>query len=109
MERIRMSRQMRAKQFAPFDALKGLQNALRLKEYELERVQKGEIQEEKAKEISNILLELEKGDVGKVTYFLDGHEKVCEGPLKLIVEEQTLKVGAVNIKLDDVLDIKIKR
>ena len=103
-----MSRQMRAKQFAPFDALKGLQNALRIKEYEHERVQKGDIQEEKAKEISDTLIQLEKKDVGIVTYFHYGHEKVCEGLLKLIVEEQALKVGNAKIPLDDVLDIKIK-
>ena len=47
-----MSRQERAKQFAPFDALKGLHDALRLKEYEHERVQKGDMPEEKAEAIS---------------------------------------------------------
>ena len=35
-----MSPKDRAKQFAPFDALKGLGDALRIKEYENERVQK---------------------------------------------------------------------
>ena len=108
MERIRMSRQTRAKQFAPFDALKGLQNALRIKEYEHERVQKGEIQEEKAKEISNILINLERGDAGVVKFYQNEHEKTCEGPLKLIVDEHVLKVGNTKVFLDDILDIKIK-
>ena len=54
-----MPRVDRAKQFAPFDALKGLQDALRVKEYEHERVQRGEVQEEQASKISKILLRLE--------------------------------------------------
>ena len=42
-----MPRGDRARQFAPFDALKGLQQALRLKEYEHDRIEKGDITEEK--------------------------------------------------------------
>ncbi|MFA7642957.1 MAG: hypothetical protein WCY74_06740, partial [Sphaerochaetaceae bacterium] len=48
MERMKMPRQNRAPQFAPFDALKGLHEALRLAEYEHERIVKGEISEEQA-------------------------------------------------------------
>ena len=41
-----MKREQRAKQFAPFDALKGLQDALRVKEYEHESIIRGEISED---------------------------------------------------------------
>ncbi len=101
-----MPRADRAKQFAPFDALKGLQNALRLKEYQHERVQKGEIQEEKAAEISKVLINLEKGDKVNATYFEDGHNKQVCGEAKLIIEEQCLKVGAKKIILDNLLEIE---
>ena len=37
-----MNRQDRAKQFAPFDALKGLREALAKKEYELGKVARSE-------------------------------------------------------------------
>lgn len=39
MERVKMPRSKRSAQFAPFDALKGLQEALKLKEYEHARIQ----------------------------------------------------------------------
>lgn len=103
-----MSRKDRAKQFAPFDALKGLQDALRLKEYEHERVQRGEIQEEKANEISKTLISLEKDSVAKVTYFESGHYLEIEGKVKLIVEEGVLRAGDKKINLNDVFDIELK-
>ena len=55
-----MSRKDRAKQFAPFDALKGLQKALRLKEFEHEIVEKGDVSEENSNKISTIFLNLKK-------------------------------------------------
>ena len=102
-----MPRADRAKQFAPFDALKGLQDALRLKEYQHERISKGEVQEEKAEEISKVLINLEKGDKVSATYFEDGHNKQSCGEAKLIIEEQCLKVGNKKINLDDILDISV--
>ena len=72
VERVKMSRQDRAKQFAPFDALKGLHEALKLKEYEHDRMIKGDIPPEQIEVISKILLELKKNDVIKVKYFYDG-------------------------------------
>ena len=41
-----MKREQRAKQFAPFDPLKGLRDALRVKEYEHESIIRGEISED---------------------------------------------------------------
>ena len=108
MERMKMSRQNRAKQFAPFDALKGLQNALRMKEYQAERVQKGDLQEEKLNEISKIFLECGKNTVAKVTYFEDGHNKETIGMIKPIFEEHTLVVGKEKIDFDNVLDVAVK-
>jgi hypothetical protein len=45
--RMKMSRQNRAKQFAPFDALKGLSSALRQKELEHENELKKRVRHEK--------------------------------------------------------------
>jgi len=109
MERAKMPREQRAKQFAPFDALKGLQEAIRLKEYEQERIQKGDISEERAEEISNLLIRLNKNDLCEITYFEDGHNKKIEGMTQLIIEEQCIKVETLKkplkIKLDDIVDI----
>lgn len=100
-----MSRQNRAKQFAPFDALKGLQNALRMKEYQSERIQKGDLQQEKIDELSNILLNANKNSKAKVVYFEDGHNKEVSGNIKPIFEQEILEISTKRIKFDDILDI----
>ena len=103
-----MPRSQRAKQFAPFDALKGLHDALKLKEYENERVVKGDLSEEKILEISNTLLNLEKNNCYFVKYFFDGYNKEIIGKIKLDLENNAIKVDNIKINLDDVLDIKLK-
>ncbi len=108
MARTKMARRDRAKQFAPFDALKGLHEALRMKEYQHERTQKGDLSEEKVAEISKMLLSLQKNDVVNVTYFDDGHYLQTEGFAKVDFVEQTLIVGSVKVSFDDVFDVKLK-
>ncbi|MBO5394660.1 MAG: YolD-like family protein [Clostridia bacterium] len=103
-----MSRQDRAKQFAPFDALKGLQDALRIKEFEHERVQRGEIQEEKANEISRTLISLEKNSRVKATYYSDGHYFDIVGTAKLLIEEGVIEIAGQKILLDDLCDVVIE-
>lgn len=105
--RIKMPRQDRAKQFAPFDALKGLHDALRLKEYQHERVNKGEISEETAIEISKTLLAVEKGDMVKIVYFVDGHEFTESGYVKILFDEKIIKVGEKTIQFDYLRKIEI--
>ncbi len=107
MDRPKMARKDRAKQFAPFDALKGLQNALRMKEYEHERGIKGDISEEQAKDISDKLLNLEKGDYLEVKYFLDGYYVDVKGKAKILIDENILLVGNIKIPITDIFDIKI--
>lgn len=107
MERVKMSRQDRAKQFAPFDALKGLHLALKMKEFEHERVQKGDLSEEKILDISNILQSLKKNDKVRVTYFENGHNFDTFGACIFDVENQCLVVGHKKIPLLSVLDIEI--
>lgn len=101
-----MPRQNRAAQFAPFDALKGLSDALRLKEYQHERLAKGDLQEEKIIEISNILQDLKKDDMVEVTYFIDGYYKTVHGKSKVDIYEQIIKVGNYKIDFTNIFDIK---
>lgn len=100
-----MPRGDRARQFAPFDALKGLQQALRLKEYEHDRIEKGDISEEKIEEISKILIDLEKGDSVEVTFFCDGYYKTIKGKSKVDVYEQKLIVDGTIILFDDITNL----
>ena len=76
-----MRREDRAKQFAPFDALKGLHEALKIKEYEHDRMAKGDVSEEKIMEISKILQEIDKHTLIEVKYFYDGYEKSISGSM----------------------------
>ena len=108
VERVKMSREARAKQFAPFDALKGLQDALRIKEFQHERVQKGEVQEEKADEISKALINLEKGSSVKVVFFENGYYHNLQGRAKLLIEEGVIEVDEKKININDLFDLIIE-
>ena len=61
------SRENRAKQFLPFDALKGLKEALREKEIEYE--EKIELTEESYIELQNELNKIEDGSYVKIRYY----------------------------------------
>lgn len=62
-----LSREERARQFLPFDALKGFKEALR--EKEIEYVEKVEISEEQMQMISDVLNILETGNKVKIIYY----------------------------------------
>ena len=102
-----MPRGERAKQFAPFDALKGLQQALRLKEYEHERVEKGDLSEEDLLRLSTILSNLEKNTLVEVQFFFDGHIKTKQGKGKVDLVNQVLALDNIKIDFLDLIDIRI--
>ena len=106
VSRVKMPRIDRAKQFAPFDALKGLQEAMRIKEYEHDRIIQGELSEDVIKDISFVLANIEHGDCVQVDFFRDGHIVHLTGEARLDVFEQKLYVGAFSIKFDEIRAIK---
>ncbi len=101
----KMSRADRAKQFAPFDALKGLRFALYLKEYEKEKVDRGEVQSEMAEKISQTLFNLNKGDTLWCKYYSDGYYKEVTGRAKIDIERNALIVDERTIPIDDIFDL----
>ena len=104
-----MSRRERAKQFAPFDALKGLQDALRFEEYKHERSEKGDISQEQIEAISTVIASIEKGDSVRVEFYFDGYNQVLKGLAKVDVENKILSVEGKNVAFEDILEIeKIK-
>lgn len=103
----KMSPNDRARQFLPFDALKGLKEALLIKDYEHERLKRRDLSEEKMNEISNTLIALENNDNVKITYFNDGSYKELTGRAKLKVEENIIMIDKQKIDLDDLYDIVI--
>ena len=67
-----MDRGARAKQFIPFDAMKGLREALKKQEELLMKSEKRELSEETAEELSRCLSELQRGDEVRVTFHRNG-------------------------------------
>ncbi len=104
-----MNREDRAKQFAPFEALRGLREALYKKEKEVERLKKLEISEEKIQEIQKVLLKISKGDFVKVNYFENGDYLEKNGRiLKKDLSYKYIDVSGQKIFFDDIYEISIK-
>lgn len=100
-----MSKSDRAKQFAPFDALKGLQDALRMKEYEHDRIQKGDLSQEKLNTMTKILLEHKKNDILKIKYYEDGYIKEKIGHAKIDFTLRVIIFDNLKINFDDIIDV----
>lgn len=102
--RPKMSMSNRAKQFAPFDALKGFQEALRKKEKM--PVPKKELAEEKAEEINEKLKQLTTGNLITVVYYNDGEYIQLTGTVvKIEKNKRYLQMAEIIIPIDDISDI----
>ena len=103
-----MIRQERAKQFAPFDALRGLREALAKKEREHARQERGEVSEETAAGIEATLIKLKKGDRVRALIFDDGYYVTVEGQVtNFDVTYRYIKVEDGKIPFSDLYDLKI--
>lgn len=102
-----MPREVRAKQFMPFDALKGLNEALRLKEYQYDREQKGDLGDEQILKISNNLKEITKDTLVSLDYFIDGYKKNYIGKIKVDIIEKTISFNSKKIDFMDILDLTL--
>lgn len=102
-----VNRIARAKQFLPFDALKGLQEALREKEIEYE--EKKELSEETLAELNNVFNKIEKGSFVKIRYYRNGRYKELEGIVTYIdyIKRKIQIDKIVNINICDIIDILI--
>ena len=104
----------RAKQFLPFDALKGLQEALREKEKQLEFVEKVELCEEMIEKLSEKLQILEIGSLIIVKYYCNKCYKEVVGNVKgvdrvkkkLIIEVNGEKERKLEIRFCDIFSIE---
>ena len=104
--KTKMSTADRAKQFAPFSALKGLDEALRQKERVF--VEKPEFSDEAAEELSQKLAKISVGMRVNVVYYSDGECVSVDGLVTGIDKAfKRLTVVKMEIPMDDILDIKI--
>lgn len=106
-----VSRVERAKQFLPFDALKGLQEALKEKEKELEFVQRIDLVDEVIEKISEKLQMLELGNVVVVKYYCNKSYKEVIGEVRKVdrvKKKLVILVGneEVSVKFSDILKLR---
>ena len=96
----------RAKQFMPFSALKGLDEALKAKEKIV--VPKVELSPEMAEELNYKMHLLEKGKIATVVYFNKDEYLKTTGMVARIDEtSRILQIVNTKIQFDDILDIDI--
>lgn len=95
----------RAKQFVPFAALKGYEEALRAKEKII--VDKIELSEEKKAELDYKLQQIKKNDIITVVYFLKDEYIKLEGMVsRLDIDARILKIVNTSIPFDDIYELE---
>lgn len=100
-----MDRENRAKQFMPFDALKGLRAALAEKERMI--VEKKELSEEQKEELDRKLKRIEKQDIITVEYFDNGEYVRVTGMVSGIdLSGRILKIVNQKILFDTISDLQ---
>ena len=98
-----MTRAERAKIFAPFDAMKGLQEALRDREERHLRVERHEISEEEIEHNSRVLAKLARGMKVEISCYCAFHDVVKRGRVTDIdVTFHKLKLDGEQIYYDDI-------
>lgn len=102
-----MNRADRAKQFAPFDALRGLREALAKQEEEHERQEKRELSEEEQASIEQALVELTRGDDVEALCFEDGkYIKVVGTVVRVDTNFRYLQIGEGKIAFSNLCGLR---
>ena len=100
--RAKMPPEARAKQFMPFAALKGFEEALSLQEASGQ--QKVSLDEEEIEKINRRLNKLTVGDETRLVYFCSGQYTPVNGAVKRIdAHRQFLELDGRRIYFDDIL------
>ena len=103
-----MTRQERAKQFQPFDAMKGLQEALRDREERHSRVARHDISDEQRQKNSYVFAAITKRTKVKISYYCAFHDLVREGTVtEICMAFSYLRLGKEKICFEDIYDIEI--
>ena len=98
----------RAKIFAPFDSLKGLQEALREREDMYLRTPRREISDEAIERNSAVILRLKRGMEVEVSCWSNYHDVVRKGKITYIVPEfGYLELEHEAIEFEDIYDITV--
>ena len=100
-----MNRVDRAKQFLPFDALKGLQEELRKREEKFLWEDRRILSEERLQELNDILITINTNDAVFVEYYSCGKYLKISGYCKIIKNIKQLKITDIIINFEDIYDI----
>lgn len=96
----------RAKQFMPFDALKGFKEALNEKEIEVEK--KVELSEDKQEKINEILSTLKPNDTVEAIYYENGKYRTIQVKIqKISFSNKKMILNDKVIYFNDIRDIRI--
>lgn len=104
--RVPMSVRLRAKQFAMFDAMKGLTEAIAEKEEQFSP--RKELSEDRILEISRQLSKINKGDSVSITYYCQygkQYRHLSGKVLRIDSYWKVIQIGAVSISFDEILEI----
>ena len=103
-----MDRSERAKQFAPFDALRGLREALERKEREHERQEKRMRTEEETEELERVLPLLSRGRRVEALFYEGGFYLQAQGSVEDIdLVRRTLRIGDGILSFEDIYYIRL--
>ena len=104
VRKVKNKMENRAKQFVPFAALKGYDEALRAKEKII--VEKIELSEEKKAELDYKLQQIQKNDMVTVVYFLKDEYIKVEGMVsRLDRDARVLKIVNTKIPVEDIYEL----
>lgn len=102
-----MNREDRAKQFAPFEALTGLRQALREKEIKHDMQIKIEVSEEKTAQITKVIISLQKGDKVKVKCFESGYYvTIIDSVNKIDLINKFIVIGEGKVFFEDIYELE---
>ena len=102
-----MPNSQRAKLFQPFDALKGLKEAIAAKEYS--PTVKKQLSEERVHEINEVLITLEPGEIITVIYYGSREQEYIQltGPVKKVDSYwKVLQIGNTAVDFFELFDIQ---
>ena len=103
-----MTPEERARQFAPFDAMKGLQEALRDREERHSRVERHEISEEQMMLNSEVFSRLRKGMKVRMECYYRFHDVEYTGTVTVIdTVFRYIKLGTEKFLFSDIYSIEI--
>ena len=103
-----MMREQRAKQFMPYDAMKGLAEALRDREERHSRTTRHGVSEDAQERIRDALCRMEKGSRVSVSHYARFHDVETEGTVTEINRAyRFFRLNEEKILFEDLYDIRI--